>query len=72
MVEDILSDSSMERMDRIDRLESILAAATQHALTPTSAPSPQGTNLNHVLLGTGLNIPSNKGKTGGGLREDKI
>ena len=36
MVEDILSDSSMERMDRIDRLESILAAATQHALTPTS------------------------------------
>jgi len=51
MVEDILSDSSMERMDRIDRLESILAAATQHALTPTSAPSPQGTNLNHVLLG---------------------
>lgn len=45
MVEDILSDSSMERMDRIDRLESILAAATQHALTPTSGASPGNLNL---------------------------
>ena len=47
MVEDILSDNSMERIDRIERLESILAAATQHALTPTSTASPA--NLNQVV-----------------------
>ena len=35
MVDNILSDSSMERMDRIERLESILAAASIHALNPS-------------------------------------
>jgi exonuclease 3'-5' domain-containing protein 1 len=38
MVDDILSDTSIERLDRIDRIDSILAAA--HALN-SSTPSPK-------------------------------
>ena len=35
MVDNILSDSSIERLDRIERLESILAAASIQALNPS-------------------------------------
>jgi len=45
MVDEILANSSLDRIDRIERLESVLAAATHHTLIqspplPTSAPSP--------------------------------
>merc|ERR1719382_1874260 len=45
MVDEILANSSLDRIDRIERLESVLAAATHHTLVQsppllTSAPSP--------------------------------
>jgi len=44
MVDSILSDNSMERMDRIERLESILAAASLHALNPSPS-TQEGTKV---------------------------
>ena len=32
MVDEILANSSLDRVDRIERLESVLAAATHHSL----------------------------------------
>ena len=32
MVDEILANSSLDRIDRIERLESVLAAATHHTL----------------------------------------
>jgi len=43
-MDDILSDTSLDRLDRIERLESLLAAATHHAL-PSPAPSSATTPL---------------------------
>jgi len=43
MVDDILSDNSLERMDRIERLENILAAASQHALNQSDLLPKQST-----------------------------
>jgi hypothetical protein len=43
MMDDILSDNSLDRLDRIEKLESILAAASHHAL-----PSPSPTTNNHA------------------------
>ena len=40
MVDEILANGNMDRMDRIEKLESILSAATQHALVPTPTPPP--------------------------------
>merc|ERR1711936_126972 len=43
MVDEILANGNLDRMDRIERLESILSAATHHALvvpTPTIPPTP--------------------------------
>ena len=40
MMDDILSDNSLDRLDRIERLESILAAASHHALPSPVLPSP--------------------------------
>merc|ERR1719266_2317867 len=40
MVDEILANGNLVRMDRIEKLESILSAATQHALVPTPTPPP--------------------------------
>ena len=39
MVDDLLSDNSIERLDRIERLENLLSEASQQALINTSSPT---------------------------------
>merc|ERR1711892_743803 len=41
MVDEILANGNLDRMDRIERLESILSAATHHALVVPTTPTPQ-------------------------------
>ena len=54
MVDEILANGNMDRMGRIERLESILSAATQHALVPTPTPIPP---IPASLTFRHLNIP---------------
>ena len=39
MVDEILANSSLDRIDRIERLESVLAAATHHTLVQVGGDS---------------------------------
>jgi hypothetical protein len=55
MMDDILSDNSLDRLDRIEKLESILSAATHHALPSPALPtlhssSPFSTTIQKVCV----------------------
>ena len=56
MVDEILANSSLDRIDRIERLESVLAAATHHTLLQVLPASCLYTTL-HFLLPVSIPLP---------------